>query len=260
MVEVTVLGSGSKGNSTLIRTKNTAVLVDAGFSCRQLTLRLAEVGWSLDKIDGIVISHEHTDHVCGLRVTNKKFPQTVYCNAATLASYPLQSANLNRTEIISAGEEFSIGDIGFKPFTIPHDAVDPLGFVMETGGLRVGHLTDAGFPTELCKHHLQDCHLMVLETNHDYDMLVEGPYPWPVKQRIMSRTGHLNNSAAAELLMDVYHTDLSTVFLAHLSQENNRPDLAHEACAAALAENGNGTQPKLIVTSQSMPSETVRIE
>ena len=256
MLEITVLGSGSRGNSTLIRTSSTAILVDAGFSCKQLTLRMAEAaGWSPDKLDGILVSHEHSDHVTGLRVLNKKHTQKVFTAEATWDSKPLLEANLTQREVITAGEKFAIGNIEITPFSIPHDAADPLGFIIEAEGLRFAHLTDIGYPTELARHHLQGCHGVLLESNHDREMIIDGPYPWPVKQRIMSRSGHLNNDDSASLLKDVVHGELQHLWLAHLSQENNCPDLALKSHAEVLKEVGLEKDVKVTINKQNFPSE-----
>lgn len=258
MLEISVLGSGSRGNATLVRTEKTSVLIDAGFTCKQITLRMAEAGWSPDRLDGIVVSHEHSDHIRGLRVLNRRHEQTLYASEATLDTPEVRATELGRTVSITAGESFSIGDIDITPFTIPHDAADPLGFIIEAEGIRLGHVTDIGFPTELARHHLRGCHALVLESNHDRDMLINGPYPWPVKQRIMSRSGHLENTDAAVLLADVLHGDLQTVLLAHLSQQNNSPDAASTSFATMLDEKANGHRPRVIVTSQDTPAETIR--
>jgi phosphoribosyl 1,2-cyclic phosphodiesterase len=259
MLEVTVLGSGSRGNATLLRSSRSSILVDAGFSRRQLVQRLAITNWNPDDLDGIVISHEHMDHICGLRVLNKYHPQTVYAAEGTINAEEVQRACLHHTETIAAGEKFIIGDFTITPFTIPHDAADPLGFIIEVEGIRLGHVTDIGFPTELVRHHLGGCHVIILESNHDRTMLIEGSYPWPVKQRIMSRMGHLENSDAAGLLADVVHADLQAVLLAHLSQENNTAELARATAEEAVRANGNGAEPRVIVTSQFEPSETIRL-
>lgn len=258
MFEITVLGSGSRGNSTLIRTSTTSILIDAGFTCKQLTLRMAEAaGWAPEKLDGILISHEHSDHVAGLRVLNKKHRQKVYTAEATWETAPLQEANLQSRQIINAGEKFTIGNMEITPFSIPHDAADPLGFIIEAEGLRFAHLTDIGYPTELARHHLSACHGVLLESNHDRDMIIEGPYPWPVKQRIMSRSGHLNNIDSASLLKDVLHSDLQFLWLAHLSQENNTPDLALRSHDDVLKEAGREKEIKVTVNKQNIPSEKI---
>ena len=259
MLEVTVLGSGSNGNSTLVRSGKTSILIDAGFSRRQIMLRLASIGVELEEIEAVVVSHEHTDHVAGLRVLCKNQPITVYASKRTLETECMQQACLQRTEAIAAGAEFTVGDIRIRPVSIPHDAADPLGFVVSSNGFVLGHVTDLGYAPEVIRRALMGCHLMVLESNHDPDMLIDGPYPWPIKQRILSRTGHLSNQAASELLGDVISPELRTLFLAHLSQQNNTCELAQEASERALDEKGCGEKPEIIVTSQFEPSATARL-
>lgn len=260
MLQVVILGSGSSGNSTLVRTARTSVLIDAGFSRRQLMLRMAACGWDPDKLDGILITHEHVDHIKGLDVLCSRHNVPVYATEETLADRELQYARLGAVEVVCAGEEFKIGDMTVRSFSVPHDAADPVGFVVSTDGLRYGHVTDAGCSTALVRHHLQGCHLLALETNHDPDMLVEGPYPWFLKQRIMSRIGHLSNPDAAELLADVVTPDLQALFLAHISRENNTPSLAREVCREALAERGLADTAEVIITDQFTPTEPFRLE
>ena len=258
MIEVTVLGSGSGGNATLVRSAGASILIDAGFSRRQLVQRLAEVGWAPEKLNAIVISHEHVDHICGLRVFCKHFATPVYSTEETLQSDCFRELGLKKIETIRAGERFSIGDLTIDPFSIPHDAADPLGFVVRSNGLALGYVTDLGYVPELTLHHLRGCNLLVMETNHDPDMLVYGPYPWPVKQRILSRTGHLSNEVAARLLAEIVSPELQAVTLAHLSQQNNTAELALAACEEALGEVPNG-RPEIIVADQFSPSRTMRV-
>lgn len=259
MVEITVLGSGSSGNATLIRSADTAILVDAGFSCKQLVERMADgAKFDAGRLDGILVSHEHIDHIRGLRVLTKRLGAPVYSAAATHATREVQEQEIKRPERITSGESFSIGAMTISPFTIPHDAADPLGFIIEVEGLRIGHVTDIGYPTELARHLLRGCHVIVLETNHDRDMLLNGPYPWHLKQRIMSRTGHMSNPDAGELLAEVVHSDLVAVVLAHLSRENNTPDKARGALEFALGNGAAQFMPKLMVASQFEPCATIR--
>lgn len=260
MLEITVLGSGSSGNATLVRSEKTALLIDAGFSLRQLTIRMATCGCSPDLLDGVLISHEHTDHITGLRVLNNKYPLPVYSSQLTLGSNALDGSGLTKKENIEAGIPFTVGDFEITPFTVPHDAIDPFGFIIESHGIRIGYVTDLGYATELVRHHLRGCNLLVLESNHDRDMLLEGPYPWPIKQRIMSRTGHLSNSDTATLLSDILHSDLTAVCLAHLSRENNTPILAEKSCQGVLGTNGDNSSPRIIVTNQHNPSPTIQLD
>lgn len=254
MITVANIGSGSKGNSTLVRDSNTTVLIDAGFSCRQLVLRLTSLGVEPEDLDAIVVTHEHSDHIDGLRVFTKRFGTPVYCTDKTADTHPIHNQQLSRLETFGNSEPFTIGSLDFSPFSIPHDAADPVAFVIETEGIRIGHCTDAGYPTELIRHSLKGCNLLVLESNHDYRMLIDGPYPWPLKQRIMGRTGHLNNESCAELLKDIYHHDLIAVRLAHLSQENNTGELASKESLLALKPLQNGRNVDVGVLIQDGPA------
>ncbi|HUX08875.1 MAG TPA: MBL fold metallo-hydrolase [Acidobacteriota bacterium] len=259
MIEVTVLGSGSSGNATLIRSERTSILIDAGFSHRQLKLRMASVGWDPARLDAVIISHEHTDHICGLRVLCKRHSMPVFSAEATFASRRFDEMGLTRIEHVNAGEEFSIGDLDIKPFSVPHDAADPLGFIVRCNGMTLGHVTDLGYAPELTARSLQECNILVLESNHDPDMLLYGPYPWPIKQRILSRTGHLSNSASSELLAKVASSDLAVVFLAHLSQQNNTPELALQAHTKVVGAAAGLYGPEIVVTAQHAPSRSIRL-
>ena len=258
MLEVTVLGSGSSGNATLVRSGRTSILVDAGFSYRQICLRLRAVGCDPGDLDAVLVSHEHGDHVKGLRILCARHGTPVYTAAATLATRELCEVAPACVEPICAGEEFGVGELTVEPFCVPHDAADPLGFAVGCNGLRLGHATDLGFATALTRERLRGCHLLVLEANHDRDMLIDGPYPWPVKQRILSRFGHLSNAAAAELLGEVAGPELRAVVLAHISRHNNLPELASAACEEALQACGGPGLPRILAAGQNSPTETVR--
>jgi phosphoribosyl 1,2-cyclic phosphodiesterase len=260
MIEVTILGSGSSGNATLLRTSRTSVLIDAGFSYRQLRLRLAECGWSVAKLDAILVTHEHTDHIAGLRVLCNSHRIPVFATEATHAGRELATTGISCTESFQAGEEFTVGDMVIRAFSVPHDAADPVGFVVSANGIRYGHVTDIGSPTSLVRHHLRGCHLLALETNHDPEMLIDGPYPWFLKQRIMSRLGHLSNPDASALLSAVAGPELQALLLAHLSQENNTPDLALAACEEALHGLCERGQINVVISDQHRPTETVTVE
>ncbi len=258
MFEVTVLGSGSSGNATLVRSGRTSILIDAGLSYRQICLRLHAVGCGPADLDAVLVSHEHGDHVKGLRILCARQAVPVYTAVATLATRELREAAPARVEPIRAGKEFRVGELTVEPFCVPHDAADPLGFAVSCNGLRLGYVTDLGFATALTRERLRDCHLLVLEANHDRDMLIDGPYPWPVKQRILSRFGHLSNGAAAELLGEVAGPELRAVVLAHISRHNNLPELARAACEESLQACGGLGRPRILVAGQDAPTETVR--
>jgi phosphoribosyl 1,2-cyclic phosphodiesterase len=259
MIEVTVLGSGSSGNATLVRSERAAILVDAGFSLRQIKLRMADARFHPADLDAVIVSHEHTDHISGLRVLCKRHRTPVYTSEATHLAGRFGEMGIERIESVRAGEEFKVGDIEIKPFSVPHDAADPLGFVIRGNGVALGHVTDLGYAPELTAFHLQGCNILVLESNHDPEMLINGPYPWPIKQRILSRTGHLSNADSAALLARVASSELAAVFLAHLSQQNNTPELALAAHKDVIGATRGRNRPEVIVTNQFAPSASFRL-
>jgi phosphoribosyl 1,2-cyclic phosphodiesterase len=252
-VRICVLGSGSRGNSTLVATERTRLLVDAGFSKKETYARLAAVGERTDGFDALVISHEHSDHVRGLRGLADHLKAPVYISGATRASISW-AAELTRTEVISAGRRFSVGDIEITPFSIPHDAQDPVAFTLETQGLKIGIVTDLGCIPEMVRQHVRGCHCLVFESNHDLEMLRVGPYPWHIKQRVMSRHGHLSNNATAEFLTADYDGSAAVLVLAHLSEQNNHPEIARLTALEALERRSTG-RPELHLASQSAPTK-----
>lgn len=252
-VRVCVLGSGSRGNSTLVSTERTRLLVDAGFSKKETFKRLAEVGEPVEGFDALVISHEHSDHISGLRGLALALKVPIYISAST-REVIRWDPRLNAFEEFSAGSKFSIGDIEILPFSIPHDAVDPVGFRIEAQGIKVGLVTDLGYIPEVVKQRVQGCHCLVFESNHDLEMLKVGPYPWYVKQRVMSRHGHLSNKATAEFLGGEFDGAAQVLVLAHLSENNNHPELARMSAEEALTgRNGRG-RPQLHLASQTAPT------
>jgi phosphoribosyl 1,2-cyclic phosphodiesterase len=267
-LRVTILGSGSSGNCTLLETDRTRLLVDAGFGKKETLRRLADAGRTVDRLDGIVISHEHTDHIGSLAQVLGQWRTTVYLNEAThtevLRILPETShKRLDRVEHIRAGQRFVVGDIEVSPFAIPHDAVDPLGFTFRTNGTKVAIVTDLGYLPELVKVHLRDSDCLMLESNHDLEMLKVGPYPWHVKQRVMSRTGHLSNHTVSEFLADAEGFDAHARFvvLAHLSEHNNNPHTARIFAEEALGRRTGAAAfaGELIIASQSSPLPTLNL-
>ena len=198
-----MLASGSSGNAAFVATENTRILIDAGLSMRELAKRLAAIGEDLEAIDAILITHEHSDHVSGLPILarSKKVRATIYMTRLTAPAIDW-GMPAPRLEPFQAGACFRIGDIEVESFRIPHDAIDPVGFCFETHGVRIGIATDLGYIPESVKFHLRRCDLLMLEANHDLDMLKVGPYPWSVKQRVMSRVGHLSNAVISDYLME----------------------------------------------------------
>ena len=263
---VTVLASGSRGNSALIASATTRVLVDAGVSCREITRRLRVSGEDPRSLDAILITHEHSDHIAGLRVLANKFHIPVYMTGATHQAWKReardskgQPCSLDQLEIFEAGRSFAVGDISITPFTIPHDAVDPVGFTMRVEGVKVSIATDLGYLPASVKHHLRGSDVLLVESNHDLEMLRNGPYPWVVKQRVMSRVGHLSNEALAEFFLGDYDGGAAYVILAHLSEQNNHPELVRGAAQRALERRASLLQNRILLATQLEPLEPIRL-
>ncbi len=247
-----MLGSGSSGNSTLVSTGRTRLLVDAGLSRREMIRRLAAVGETLERIDAILISHEHCDHVSGLPVVAKtvKAPVFVTRLAAPAIAWNGEPPPL---ETFQAGARLTVGDIEIDTFTVPHDSIDPIGFCLRSQGLRIGLVTDLGYIPESIKFHLHRTDLLILESNHDLEMLKVGPYPWPVKQRVMSRKGHLSNETTGEFIRGHLDAATRTLVLGHLSENNNHPEIARLVASQALEARGLAT--RLVVAGPREPTE-----
>ncbi len=359
MMRMTVLASGSKGNSAVIASSKTRILVDAGLSCRELMRRMAAAGEDAEHLDAILITHEHADHVSGLPVLARRLGIPVYFTEAThrawvrqmtprtnlgyrqwleqtrrekqkrleaqamahqIATASREDADapdenffaydvdvdaaselsepreagattdpadippdnaavaddlcedtdpvmrqslrdnptfLPAAEFFRAGRHLSIGDIDILPFTIPHDAADPCGFVFCAEGLRFGFATDLGYVPENVKLALKNCDVLLIESNHDLEMLRDGPYPWSVKQRVLSRVGHLSNAAAAEFLTRDYDGGARFVVLAHLSQSNNMPELARLAAEQALGDRLSLLGNRVVLAPQDAPMDAL---
>jgi phosphoribosyl 1,2-cyclic phosphodiesterase len=236
-MRVTVLGSGSGGNATLVEAGDIRILIDAGFSGRDLERRMLEVEVDPASISAVVITHDHGDHTRGMGILARRFRLPVYLTARTRA---VCTALLNGSEDVreySSSQPFVLGALEVRPFLTVHDAADPVAVTVcniETGA-RLGIATDLGRPTAAVRAELAGCHMLVLEANHDDALLWAGPYPWSVKQRIASSHGHLSNRAAAELARELFHGGLTHVVLAHLSEHCNDRALAAETVGAALA-------------------------
>ncbi|MBI1355207.1 MAG: MBL fold metallo-hydrolase [Acidobacteria bacterium] len=248
-----ILGSGSSGNAAFLASSNARVLVDAGFSFRQLNKRMAAIGESIENLDAVLISHEHSDHVAGLEVLARKVGAPIYMTEMT-ADAMAWGVKPPHVETFAAGSRLSIGDLEIDTFTIPHDAVDPVGFCVRQNGFKVGLVTDLGYVTASIKHRIQGCDLLMLESNHDLEMLKVGPYPWSVKQRVMSRVGHLSNQAVGDFLASDFDRSTRTVVLAHLSGNNNHPEIARMFAEQALGRAG-AADTRLLVAAQDQPSE-----
>ncbi len=235
-----MLGSGSAGNASLVATDHGRLLVDGGLSARQLVRRLALCGVAPNELDGVLLTHEHGDHVCGLEVLCRKFQIPIYCNALTAEAIRYGSLGEHRNwRIFRTGASFSICDITVETFSVPHDAVEPVGFVFQAGASALGYITDLGQATRLTLERLREVQTLMIETNHDEKMLQNDPHrPWPVKQRIQSRHGHLSNAAAAAVIEQLLPGKLARVVLGHLSRDCNSPALAAGTIEALLEKNG----------------------
>lgn len=240
-VRMTVLASGSKGNCTVVSSNHASILVDAGISCRETLKRMRVAGESPENLKAIVISHEHNDHVAGLQVLARKLQVPVYISEATYHHWRKDArdadgkpARLDKREHFQAGRSFTVAGITVTAFTIPHDAADPCGFTFKADGIKIGLVTDLGYMPANVKEQLRGCDGLMIESNHDVEMLRNGPYPWMVKQRVMSRVGHLSNHALGEFFARDYDGQAAFVVLAHLSEVNNHPELARETANRAL--------------------------
>ena len=267
-LRVLILGSGSSGNCTLVETSTTRLLVDAGFNRKETLRRLAVLGASIDRVHGILVSHEHTDHIGGLANLSRSWHAPVYITEGTYSEYarlvPRKVLEkLRGVETLRLSQRFTVGDIEVTAFSIPHDAADPVGFTLCTEGFKVSIVTDLGYLPAHVREHLRGSDLLVLESNHDLEMLKVGPYPWHVKQRVMSRTGHLSNHAVSEFLAEGdpdgsgFDGRARWLVLAHLSENNNNPDLARLCAEEALDRRaGSAAQPwpgELYIASQHTP-------
>jgi len=268
-MRLTVLGSGSTGNAILIVAGETRVLVDAGLSAREIARRLALVGEDISGLSGVILTHEHGDHGGGLRVLLKSLRCPVYVSAATREAYIRERRNLSddeprkRTdalrsiaiEEIESSRNFKIGAIDFHPFTVPHDAADNFGFTATHDGVRVATVLDFGHITTLITEQLRNCAAIIIESNHSRDMLKAcDVYHWELKQRIMSRNGHLSNEDIADWLRDGFDGTAAHIVLAHLSQRANNPYLAQISAESALRERAPLFQTTTQITL-SFPKE-----
>src|SRR5712691_2529837 len=234
-----MLGSGSAGNSALVATDHGKILIDGGLSARQIVLRLEQCSVRPEQLDGVLLTHEHGDHVCGLEVLCRRFDVPIYANSQTAEAVRCDcSLDRHRNwRIFRTGAEFKICDITVQPFPVPHDAVDPVGFAFYAGSSGLGFITDLGYATKMVIERLREVQTLVIETNHDEKLLQNDPHrPWPVKQRIQSRHGHLSNTAAATVIEQLLSGKLERVVLGHLSRECNTPELAAGAIRAMLAQ------------------------
>ncbi len=272
-MKFTVLGSGSTGNAVLITAGKTKVLVDAGLSAKEIVRRIAEVGEDIAALDAILITHEHSDHVGGLRVLLKSVGCPIFLSGATLEAYLFEKRQvkpdegIKRTDAIrgrvveiESSKDFCIGEIDFEPFSIPHDAADNFGFVAKYAGVKIAALTDFGHITTLISQKMRDCEAIIVESNHNLAMLKTCPvYSWDLKQRISSSTGHLSNEDLAVWLTNEFDGAARRIVLTHLSQRANEPHLAKLTAEAALRERSPlfRAETEITISHHKNPTEWI---
>ena len=233
-MKVCVLGSGSKGNCTYIESGSTRILIDAGFSGKEIERRLAAIGRSAEGLTAILVTHEHHDHIAGVGVLSRRYGLPVFINNGTYQAAQRKLGKLTTLRSFTTGELVIVNELQVHPFSIVHDAADPVGFVIRKDMLCIGYCTDTGQITRLINHHLRSCSTLILEANHDPQMLRDGPYPMSLKQRIQSKNGHLANGEAVQFASCLAQGVLQNLVLAHISETNNHPDLVLSAAEKAF--------------------------
>ncbi len=236
-LRIQVLASGSKGNCIWVCSKKTQVLIDSGLSGAEITRRLKKAGGDPTDIQGILVSHEHRDHVNSLGILSRRYDLPVLINEGTLSSLPPKITPFAGTFVFKTGTTFKFGDLTIHPFSVPHDASDPVAFIIEENHTKVGICTDLGMATRLVVNYLSACNALILESNHDPDLLIDGPYPWELKKRISGKLGHLSNIEALKLAKLTYHQGLKYLVLAHLSETNNHPEIVENIFSEACQKN-----------------------
>src|SRR5499426_874785 len=255
-ITVSVLGSGSRGNATFIKTDRVRLLIDAGMTRKEIANRLESIGEDPDGIDAVLITHEHGDHSCGLKMLLKDLPIEAFLTWGTITALQAEQYELDGSKIIPVqpGVPFEVEDVEIYPFRIPHDAAEPVAYSITCGGVKITQVTDIGYIPDSVAGRIRGSHMLILESNHDLEMLRAGPYPWVLKQRLMGRYGHLSNTAVARFIREQYDGEADHVVLAHLSSKNNHPEIARQEAALALRDRGLGTV-RLTVTSQDEPMQ-----
>lgn len=251
-----VLGSGSRGNSVYIESGKTAILIDAGFSGKEIETRLKSVGRELSNVSALCITHEHNDHIRGAGVISRRFKMPTYINGATFSAGEKRIGKLFDQKEFETGDILQIGDLQVRSFRISHDTADPVGYVVSDGKRSFGYCTDTGKVSHLIGRRLAECNGLILEFNHNLQMLKNGPYPLPLQQRVRSSRGHLSNEDAAVFLAGLIGDHLRMVVLAHLSETNNTPELARDAALRLVQQWGDTS---LIIASQEKATALVEL-
>ena len=259
-VRLTILGSGSAGNCAYVETEEARILIDAGFSLRQIRKRMAAIGRAPENLTAVLVTHEHSDHVNGLPALNQKLHLPVFCNRPTKEAIEFQLQTKLECSFFQTRHSFEVGDVTVETFEVLHDAQDPVGFLLRAPGVNIGFLTDLGQVTKLVLDRLRFANVLVLESNHDIKMLQDSPHrPWSLKQRILGRHGHLSNEAAADAAEQLVSADFRHLYLGHLSRECNRPELAHRVMNERLRKLG-ADHVRLELASQDVPCPTLHLD
>lgn len=262
MLTITTLASGSSGNSLLVSGDDTHILIDAGISCRRITTALNALHIDPMSLTAVLVTHEHTDHVCGLATMVKKLPVPIFASAGTARQLVHRMAlPESRVRPFAAGDTFGVGPLRCASFPTPHDAADSVGYTVELDGCKLAIATDLGHVTDTVRQAILGSQAVVLESNHDVDWLRSGPYPYPLKQRILGDRGHLCNEAGADLALQAVRSGAHTVILAHLSSENNTPARAYDVACRHLSANGIDPERDicLSVAPRSQPGPTYTV-
>jgi len=258
-IQLTIFGSGSGGNSAYLESPGARVLIDCGFSAKRIRNALLQLERTPEQLDGILITHEHSDHISGLRVLAAKLGIPIYCNRHTADEIRLIHKCDFEFRLFETGNPFEVGDLTIESFPVPHDAIEPVGFVVHTPAARIGWLTDLGHGTRLIADRVRNCEVLLLETNHDLDLLRNDPVRPPnLKQRITSRHGHLSNEGAADFLEQIIHPNLQHLYCAHLSSDCNTPELVRTEITAKLAALG-ADSVQVHLTEQNTPCPTLTL-
>ena len=252
--QVVMLASGSKGNAALISTDSQRFLVDVGISCRELVKRMQQVGASPEELDGVFVTHEHVDHVKGIVTFAKKYQVPLYASQGTWRAVISRYPELNRANCRLTGQRLLVGDVSIACFATSHDAAQPQGysFLWRSGETKCTYVTDTGFVTPAVREAVQGSDVLILEANHDVEMLKNGSYPYELKQRILGTRGHLSNNTAGQFLLQLEKMP-RRIFLAHLSEQNNLPKLALDTVKNILDSKKRLQETRLLVANQHQP-------
>ncbi|MEA3364234.1 MAG: MBL fold metallo-hydrolase [Candidatus Hydrogenedentes bacterium] len=255
MIRFSILGSGSSGNAILVVTEGARILIDCGFSLRQLQKRAAQVGQRLDELNAVFVTHEHGDHVKGLGVLARKVGIPVFMTKGTYDRLPSSVAEVPNIEYFTAGDTVALDGLAVSSFSVSHDAGDPVGFSLSYGGAKLGVAADLGYAPQLVRVRLQGAHALILESNYCPEMLRKGPYPLALQQRIRSKMGHLSNTDMSALLASLVHERLRLVVFNHVSAENNDPKLVLEIARRVM----QNCAAELVVAEQHQPTRIFEV-